>query len=107
MVTPCHQIQRKRQEKVHDYSQKSFDDFSLIIVNPSPKVTDQENKSVMDSFDSSSRDQCIETNAKIILTNFLMRWNEDKSIARPSTCLFTPYKTVALKIYSIELKYCS
>ena len=47
IVTPCHQLQRKRQKKFHDYSQKSIDDFKLIIVNPSPKLTDQENKSFM------------------------------------------------------------
>ena len=27
MVTPRHQIQRKRRKKMHDYSQKSIDDF--------------------------------------------------------------------------------
>ena len=39
MVTPFHRLQRKSQKKVHDYSQKSIDDFKLIIVNPSPKLT--------------------------------------------------------------------
>ena len=34
MVTPSHQLQRKRQKKVHDYSQKSIDYSKLIIVNP-------------------------------------------------------------------------
>ena len=58
----------------------------------------------MKYFDSSSQDQCIETNTKRILTHVLMRWNEDKSNARPSTCTLYPDKTVALKIYSIELK---
>ena len=104
MVAPRHNLQRKRQEKVHDYSQKSINDFNLIIVNPSPKLTDQEKKTVMNYFDSSSKDQYIETNTKRILTHVLMRWNEDKSIAHPSTCELTPAETVALKIYSIELK---
>ena len=58
----------------------------------------------MNSFDSSSQYQCIDTNTKRILTNVLMCWNEDKSIAHPSTCELTPAETVALKIYSIELK---
>ena len=42
MVTTRHQLQRKHQKKVHDYSQKSTDDFKLIIVNPSPRLTVQE-----------------------------------------------------------------
>ena len=37
MVTPRHQLQRKLQKKVHDYSQKSINDFNLVLVNPSPK----------------------------------------------------------------------
>ena len=40
-VTPRHQIQRKRRKKMHDYSQKSIDDFELVLVTPFPKVTDQ------------------------------------------------------------------
>ena len=101
MVTPRHQIQRKRQKKVHDYSQKSIDDFNLIIVNPSTNLTGQEKKSVMNSFDSYYQDKCIETNMKRIMNHLLMRWNEDKSIAHPSTCALTPARTIAMKIYSI------
>ena len=104
MVTPRHQIQRKRQKKLYDYSQKSINDFILVLVNPYPKLTDLENKRVMNSFDSSSQDQCIETNTKRILTRVLMRWKEDNSNAHPSTCALTADETVALKIYSIELK---
>ena len=104
MVPPCHQLQRKRQEKVDDYSQKLIDNFKLIIVNPPPKLTDQEKHSIANSFVSPSQDQCIETNTKRILTHVLKRWNEDKSIAHPSTCAFTPAETVAMTIYLIELK---
>ena len=68
-------------------------------MNPPPNLTNQEKKSVMNSFDSSSQDQCIETNTKGILTNILMRWKDDKSNAHPSTCALTPAETVALKIY--------
>ena len=75
MVTPCHQIQRKRQKNVHDYSQKPMNDFNLVSVNPYPKLTDQEKKSVMNYFDSSSQYQYIEANTKIILTHVLMCWN--------------------------------
>ena len=101
MVTPCHQLQRKRQKKVHDYSQKSINDSNLGILNPSTKLTDQEKKSVMNYFDSSSQDQCIETNMKRILTHVLMRWNEDKSNSHLISCALTAAETVALKIYSI------
>ena len=73
IVTPRHQLQRKRQKKIHDYSQKSINDFNLVLVNPSPKLTHLEKKHVMNYFDSSSQDQCIETNTKRILTHVLMR----------------------------------
>ena len=62
MVTPRHQLHSKRQKKVHDYSKKAIDDFKLIIVNTSPNLTEQEKKSVMNYFDYSSQDQCIDTN---------------------------------------------
>ena len=70
-------------------------------MNTSPKLTDQEKKSVMNSFESSSQDQCIKTNTYRILTHVLMHCNEDKSIAHPSTCELIQAETVALKIYSI------
>ena len=60
MVTHRHQIQRKRRKKMNDYSQKSIDDFELVLVTPSPKVTNQEKKRVRNSFNVSSQDQSIE-----------------------------------------------
>ena len=68
------------------------------------KVTNQEKKCVRNSFDALSQDQFIETNSKIILTHVLRRWDDIKSNAHPSTSAMTPAETVALKIYSIELK---
>ena len=73
-------------------------------MNLSPKLTGLEKKHVMNSFYSSSQDQCIETNTRGVMTHVLMRWNEYKSILHPSTCAFTAAETVALKIYYIELK---
>ena len=90
---------------MNDYSQKSIDDFELVLVTPSPKVTDKENKCVRNSFDVSSQDQCIETTSNRILTHVLRRWDDIKSTAHPSTSAMTPAETVALKIYSIELKH--
>ena len=104
MVTPRHHLQRKRQKKLHDYSQKSINDFILVLVNPYSKLTDLEKKHVMNSFDSSSQDQCIETNTKRIMTHVLIRWKEDKYNAHPSTCALTAAENVSLKIYSIEIK---
>ena len=94
-------------KNVDDDYQKSIEDFELIIVNTSPNLSDQEKRSIATFFGSSSQDQCIETNTKIIMTLVLNSWNENKSIAHQSTCAFTPAETVALKIYSIELKHCS
>ena len=75
MVPPCHQIQRKRQKKVEYYSQKLIDDFKLIIVNPSPKLVDQEKRGIATSFGCSYQYQCVETNTKRILTRVLKCWN--------------------------------
>ena len=104
MVSPRHQLQRKRQKKVHDYYKKLIDNLKIIIVYPSPKLTDQEKRSIATSFGYSSQYQCIETNTKRILTHVLKRWNENKSIAHPSICALTPAENVAMKICSIELK---
>ena len=76
-------------------------------MTPSPKLTDQEKKYVRNSFDASSQDHCIENNSKRILTHVLRRWDVNKSNANPSTSTLTPAETVALKIYSIELKHSS
>ena len=104
MVMSRHQLQRKGRKKIHDYSQKPINDFKLALVKPSSKLTDQEKKHVRNSFDALSQDQCIKTNTKIILTRVLRCWYENKSNAHPSTCALNPAETVALKIYSIELK---
>ena len=90
---------------MNDYSQKSIDDFELVLVTPSPKVTDQEKKCVRNYFDVSSQDRSIENTSKRILTHVLRRWKEDKSNAHTSISATTPAETVALKIYTIELKH--
>ena len=105
MVTPRHQIQRKRHNEMNDYSQKSIDDFELILVTPFPKVTDQEKKSLRNFFDASSQDQSIENTSKRILTHVLSSRKEEKFNAHPSTSAMNPAETVYLKIYSIELKH--
>ena len=107
IVTPRHQLQRKRRKTMNDYSQKSIDGFELVVVTPSPKVTGQEKKCVRNYFDVSSQDHAIENSSKRILTHILRRWEENKSNAHPSTSALTPSETVALKIYSIELKHSS
>ena len=66
-------------------------------MNPSPKLTDQENRSI----GSSSQYQGIETNAKIILTRVLKHQNENKTSAHPITSALTSAETVDMKIYSI------
>ena len=74
-------------------------------MTPPPKVTDQEKKFVRNYFDASSQDQCIETNSMRILTHVLRRWDDIESTVHPSTSAMIPAETVALKIYSIELKH--
>ena len=63
-------------------------------MNPSPKLTDQEKRSIATSFGYSYQDQCIETNTQRILSHVLKRWNEKKSISHPSTCTLTPAEPV-------------
>ena len=50
IVSPYYQLQRKRQKTFYDCSQKSIDDFNLIVVNPSPKLIDQENINIATYF---------------------------------------------------------
>ena len=86
---------------MNDYSHKSIDDFELVLVTPSPKLTDQEKKYVGNYFDASSQDKSIATNPKRILTHVLRRWYGNKYNEHPSTSALTPAETVSLKIYSI------
>ena len=86
---------------MNDYSQKSIDDFELVLVTPSPKVTDQENNCVRNCFDVSSQDQSIENTSKRILTHLLRHLEDIESTAHPSTSEMTTAETVALNIYSI------
>ena len=60
----------KRQKTVNDYSKKSIDDFKLIVVNPPPKLTDQERRSIATYFLTISHYQSIEKNTKRIMTHF-------------------------------------
>ena len=76
-------------------------------MTPYPKVTVEEKENVRNSFDASSQYQCIETNTKRILTHVLRRWDENKYNAHPSTSALNTSETIALKIYSIELKHSS
>ena len=92
-------------EKVHDYSQKFIEDFNLIVVNPLPKLTDQENLSIVTFFGSYSQDKSVENNTKIIPTHVLNHMNENKSSANPSKHALTSYELLALKVFSIEQKY--
>ena len=73
-------------------------------MNPPPKLTDQEKRSIATYFRSSSQDQSIENNTKIILTHILKHLNVKKSSNYPSAHTVTPAKIVALKVYSNELK---
>ena len=76
----------------------------MIIVDPSPKYTDQEKKTIATYFGSYSQDQSIENNPKIILTNPLRRWNDNNSSSHLSANSFKTAEHVALNILSIEFK---
>ena len=73
-------------------------------MNPPLKLTEQEKGSTSTSFGSSYKYQGIEPNLNIILTHVLNSCNKNKSSAHPITCEFTSAETVALNIYSIEIK---
>ena len=73
-------------------------------MNPSPKLTYQENNSIATSFLLISQDEIIENNTKIILTHLLKRWHINKSSSHTVPHALTHAELVALKVYSIELK---
>ena len=81
-----------------------INDSKIIVVNTPPKIPDQEKRSIVTYFGSSSQDQIIENNSNIILTRLLNRWNGNMSCARPSTHALTYSEIAALKSYSNELK---
>ena len=74
-------------------------------MNPPPNLTDQENRSIETYFGYSYQDKSIEDNTKRILTHILKHWNVNKEVTRPSAHAMAPAESVALKVYSIELKY--
>ena len=74
-------------------------------MNPPPKLTDQEKRSIETYFGYSSQDKSIEDNTKRILTHILKHWNVNKEVTHPSAHAMAPAESVALKVYSIELKY--
>ena len=77
VVSPRNQLQSKLQ-KNHDYSKGYIDGFKLIVLNPLPKLTNQEYSIIVASFLPIYQDQSIENNTKIILTHLLKRWYGNK-----------------------------
>ena len=104
IVSPCHQLQWKKQKNVNDYSQKFIGGFKLIVLNLPPKLTDKVKRTTVTSYRSYSQDQSIENNTKRIMTNPFKRWVGKKSSAHPSAHAITPTEVVSLKVYSIEIK---
>ena len=104
LYSPRHQLQSKIQKNVYNYSQRYIDDFKLIVVNPSPKLTYQESNIIATSFLLISHDQSIENNINIILTHLLNRWHVNKSSSHTVTYALTHAELVVLKVYSTELK---
>ena len=51
-------------------------------MNPSPKLTDQENRSTATFLGYSSQDKSIENNTKRILNHVLKNWNKNNSSAK-------------------------
>ena len=72
VVSSRNQIQSKLQ-KNHDYSKGYIDGFNLIVVNPLPKLTNQEFSIIVASFLPIYQDQSIENNTNMILTHLLKR----------------------------------
>ena len=79
--------------------------MKLIVLNSPPNLTDKEKSSIMNSFGSSSQYQSIENITKRILIHILNLWDGNKTSAYPSAPVMTPDEVVALKLYSIELKW--
>ena len=60
-------------------------------MNPSPNLIEQEKGSIMNSFGSSSQDQYIETNTKIILTRVFKSVGMKKSPLRTQVQVHCPH----------------
>ena len=87
MISPRHQLQRKRHKRVHGYSHKSIVDFKLVVVNTPPKLPDKEKRSITTSFFDYFQYQSIEKNTKRILTHILKRFNGKKIKCSPKFIL--------------------
>ena len=65
-----HTLQRKRQNSV-DYSNNSFDDFRLMIVDPHPKLDSDESYFLSNCYSQSMKNQSNEDISRMVLTNLL------------------------------------
>ena len=103
-MSPQNTLQRKIQKRVNDYSNKCSDDLLLIVVNPSPILSAQENQTIESDFEASYHNQISEIKSRRIMTHFLRRWNEYNSSSHPSTNSMTPAEYLALNTLYMELK---
>ena len=69
-----HTLQRKRQKFSADYRKKSFYDFKIIILYPTPELDSEESNILSSYFGISNENQSNKVISKMVLTNILKRW---------------------------------
>ena len=72
--SPKHTLQRKRQKISVDYRNKSFDDFRLMIVDPTPELDSEESDIISSYFVISRVNQSNKVISKMLLTHILKIW---------------------------------
>ena len=97
-----HTLQRKRQKTV-DYRKDSFDDFRLMIVDPTSTLDSDESEFLSICYGPSMENQPNEVISKMLSTHILKHWDESKTHLHPSSISMTPEEHVSLKVCSIVL----
>ena len=99
-----HTLQKNRQKFSVDYRDKSFANFRLIIVDPPPKLDNEESNILSSYFGISSENQSNEFIFKMLLTNHLKNWEEGKTQSHTSSSAMSPSEHISLKLCCIILK---
>ena len=94
---------RERGKKV-DYRYKTFDDFSLMIIDPPPKMNSEKSDIISRCFVTSRENQSSEVMSKMLLNDLLKRREESKTPSHTRFSAMTAPEKISLKVFWIILK---
>ena len=98
-------LQRKSQKFSVKYREKSFDEFRIIVVEPTLELDSEESDIIYISFGVSIENQSNKVISKILFTHISKRWEESKHQLYPSSISMTPSENISPKLCCIILKY--